>query len=136
MIRSYSSDDSAYKRDNGLAAWGLLIIPLFLLVLGFGAFNLFTANSQKGSNQTANTTPAQTLFGVGGAPPTGTPNPTRKPTVTLTPTKSRTPTPTGTLKDSTTGPTTEYGIGGSPGNDTTSLPDGAPRTGGGGSYKR
>lgn len=125
MVRTYyrdEEDNTSPRRDNGLAAWGLLIIPLFLLALGFGAFNMFTSKNREGAGKT--------VLGIGGSAPTSTVTPTRKPSVTATRTPTTTPKPTVTIS----GPTTEYGVGGSPGDDT--VPNGAPNTGGGAMYEK
>ena len=131
-MRTFYRDDTNYRRNSGLAAWGLLIIPLFLLLLGLGAYNLFSNSSTKQTNQARTNSPTgKPLFGIGGAPPTATPQPSKTPTPSRKPTATVTP----ALKDSTQQNTIEYGIGGGPG-DSQDLPSGAPRTGGGGSYER
>lgn len=134
---TFIRDDSGYKRDNGLAAWGLLVIPLFLLLVGLGAYNLYTSSKTGQTSTTQSNGQNGLQFGVGGSAPTATPRATRTPTPSLSPT----PRSTSSTEDASGTSGQQLGVGGGPTtptptidySDSPQVPAGAPQTGAGGS---
>lgn len=127
---TFIRDDSGYRKDNGIAAWGLLVIPLFLLLVGLGAYNLYTS-SKTGQTKSAQSDGSNGLqFGVGGSAPTATPTPSPSPTPRVTSTSSD--------ADGDEDDGQQVGVGGGPVtptidySDSPQVPAGAPQTGAGG----